>query len=75
MRFIRKWGISMAKIWRNQIWLGNKKFSSCPQRYKSDVEKLMREDVAKGLHTAEEFEEKTGIPYIVEDIVDEEVIA
>ncbi len=75
MRLIRKWGISMAKIWRNQIWLGNKEFSNCPQRYKSDVEKLMREDVAKGLHTAEEFEEKTGIPYIMEDIVDEEVIA
>ena len=56
----------MAKIWRNQIWLGNKEFSSCPQRYKSDVEKLMRDDVAKGLHTAEEFEEKTGIPYIEE---------
>ena len=64
MRFIRKWGISMAKIWRNQIWLGNKEFSSCPQRYKADVERLMREDVAKGLYTAEEFEEKTGIPYI-----------
>lgn len=73
MRFIRirKWGIIMAKIWRNQIWLGNKEFSSCPQRYKSDVEKLMREDVAKGLHTAEEFEEKTGIPYIVEDTIEE----
>ena len=54
----------MAKIWRNQIWLGNKEFSSCPQRYKADVERLMREDVAKGLYTGEEFEEKTGIPYI-----------
>ena len=60
----------MAKIWRNQIWLGNKKFSSCPQRYKADVERLMREDVAKGLYTAEEFEEKTGIPYIVEDAIE-----
>ena len=57
----------MAKIWRNQIWLGNKEFSSCPQRYKADVERLMREDVAKGLYTAEEFEEKTGITYIEED--------
>ena len=56
----------MAKIWRNQFWLGNKEFSSCPQRYKADVERLMREDVRKGLHTAEEFEEKTGIPYIEE---------
>ena len=60
----------MAKIWRNQIWLGNKEFSNCPQRYKADVEKLMREDVANGLHTAEEFEEKTGIPCIVEDTIE-----
>ena len=66
----------MAKIWRNQIWLGNKDFKSCPQRYKADVEKLMREDVANGLHTAEEFEEKTGIPYIEEaEEPTEEVIA
>ena len=60
----------MAKIWRNQIWLGNKEFSNCPQRYKADVERLMREDVTKGLYTAEEFEEKTGIPYIVEDAIE-----
>ena len=70
MQFIRKWGISMAKIWRNQIWLGNKNFKSCPTRYRADVEKLMREDVANGLHTAEEFEEKTGIPYIMEDTIE-----
>lgn len=68
---IRKWGIIMAKIWRNQIWLGNKDFESCPMRYRVDVEKLMREDVANGLHTAKEFEEKTGIPYIVEETVKE----
>ena len=60
----------MAKIWRNQIWLGNKEFSSCPQRYKADVERLMREDVENGLHTAEEFEEKTGMPDIVEDAIE-----
>ena len=66
----------MAKIWRNQIWLGNKEFSSCPQRYKADVERLMREDVENGLHTAEEFEKKTGIPYIEEaEEPTEEVIA
>lgn len=53
----------MAKIWRNQIWLGNKEFDRCPVRYKADVEKLMHEDVENGLHTAEEFEEKTGIQY------------
>ena len=36
----------------------------------SEVERLMREDVANGLYTSEEFEEKTGIPYIVEDAIE-----
>ena len=53
----------MANVWRNRIWAGTKTFDECPDRYKDDVEKLMREDVAKGKHTPEEFEEKTGIPY------------
>lgn len=53
----------MANIWRNRIWAGTKTFDECPDRYKADVEKLMREDVTKGKHTPEEFEEKTGIPY------------
>ena len=53
----------MANIWRNRIWAGTKTFDECPTRYKDDVEALMRQDVADGKHTAEEFEEKTGIPY------------
>ncbi len=53
----------MANIWRNRIWAGTKTFQECPARYKDDVETLMRQDVAAGKHTAEEFEEKTGIPF------------
>ena len=53
----------MANIWRNRIWAGTKTFQECPTRYKKDVETLMREDVETGKHTAEEFEEKTNIPY------------
>lgn len=53
----------MANIWRNRIWAGTKTFDECPDRYKDDVEALMRQDVADGKHTAEEFTEKTGIPY------------
>ena len=53
----------MANIWRNRIWAGTKTYAQCPARYKADVIALMREDVADGLHTAEEFEELTGEPY------------
>ena len=53
----------MANIWRNRIWAGTKTFEECPTRYKADVEALMRQDVADGKYTADDFEEKTGKPY------------
>ena len=53
----------MANIWRNRIWAETKTFEECPDRYKADVEALMRQDVADGKHSADEFEEKTGKPY------------
>ena len=53
----------MANIWRNRIWAGTKTFDECPDRYKDDVEVLMRQDVKEGKYTAEEFTEKTDIPY------------
>lgn len=56
----------MASIWRNRIWAGTKTFDELhakAQRYEEEVLRLMREDVANGKHSAEEFEEKTGIPY------------
>ena len=53
----------MARVWANRIWAGTKTYQECPQRYKRDVEATMRQDVENGKHTAEEFEEKTGIPY------------
>lgn len=53
----------MAKIWRNRIEAGTKKYADCPERYKDEVLALMREDVANGVITAERFEELTGEPY------------
>ena len=53
----------MANIWRNRIWAGTKTYDECPARYKAAVIELMREDVADGLHTAEEFYDKTHEPY------------
>ena len=55
--------MEMANVWRNRIWAGTKTYQRCPDRYKADVLTLMREDVANGKHTVEEFEEKTGEPY------------
>lgn len=62
----------MANIWRNRIWAGTKTFQECPTRYKADVEALMRQDVADGKHSVEEFEEKTGKPYYDEEAEAEE---
>lgn len=55
----------MAKIWRNRIEAGDQLFENCPARYKSQVLVLMRQDVADGIITAEQFEELTGQPYNV----------
>ena len=55
--------MAIAKIWRNRIEAGTKKFEDCPAKYQKDVLKLMRQDVVDGVITAEQFEELTGIPY------------
>ena len=53
----------MPKIWRNRIIAGDKTYAECPARYKNQVLALLREDVANGVISAEQFEELTGIPY------------
>lgn len=55
--------MAIAKIWRNRIEAGTKKFADCPVKYQKDVLKLMRQDVVDGIITAEQFENLTGIPY------------
>lgn len=55
--------MAIAKIWRNRIEAGTQSFEDCPEKYKAMVLQLMREDVAIGKITAEEFEELTGEPY------------
>lgn len=54
----------MAKIWRNRIEAGDQKFEDCPAKWQNQVLDLMRQDVANGVITAEEFEEMTGQPYV-----------
>lgn len=53
----------MAKIWRNRIEAGDQLFSHCPERYRTQVLALMRQDVADGIISAERFEDLTGQPY------------
>ena len=55
--------MAIAKIWRNRIEAGTQKFEDCPAKYQQMVLQLMREDVANGVITAEQFEELTGQPY------------
>ncbi len=45
----------MARIWRNRIIAGTKLFSQCPDRYKTEVNSLLWEDVENGVITEEEF--------------------
>ena len=53
----------MAKIWRNRIEAETKKFGECPDKYKKEVLKLMRDDVQAGVISPEDFERLTGMPY------------
>ena len=53
----------MAKVWRNRIEAGDQLFEDCPQRYKTAVLVLMRQDVVDEIITEEQFEQLTGQPY------------
>lgn len=44
----------MAKIWRNRIVAGTRKFSDCPARWKEEVRALILADVESGELDAEE---------------------
>lgn len=67
----------MAKIWRNRIEAGTQRLDHCPQKYRNDVIRLIREDIESGAFTKaqlaelvedgmmspEEYEEITGDEY------------
>jgi hypothetical protein len=53
----------MAKIWRNRLEAGTQIWADCPERYRSEVKKLLKLDVVIGKLTAERYEEITGEPY------------
>ena len=43
----------MIKIWRNRIWAGTQKLINCPDRYKNDVIKMMKQDLNDKIYTIE----------------------
>lgn len=53
----------MAKIWRNRLEAGTQKWEDCPEKYRVDVLKLLKDDVKKDKITAERFKEITGEDY------------
>ncbi len=53
----------MAKIWVRRLEAGTQVFEDCPEKYKDEVVRLLRADVASGKITAERYEEITGEPY------------
>lgn len=54
---------AIARIWRNRIEAGTQEFDRCPSKYRPLVLSLMRQDVADGVITADEFKELTGEDY------------
>lgn len=56
----------MARIYANRIWAEDYDYNSTNKAYlklKDKVTACMIEDVEKGKHTEEEFEEITGLVY------------
>ena len=53
----------MARLWKDRIIAGTRKFADCPSRYQNDVLALLRIDVQNNKISKEKFEQLTGIPY------------
>lgn len=53
----------MAKIWRNRLEAGTQKWADCPERYRAEVDALLKADVVSGKITAERYREITGKDY------------
>jgi hypothetical protein len=59
--------MAMAKVYARRIWDGAYEFEDVPAKYSDKVLAVMRQNVADGEHTTEEFEERTGQPYEVDE--------
>lgn len=53
----------MNRIWANRLEAGTKTWAEVPASRKAAVDAILRQDVANGKITAEQYEEITGNPY------------
>lgn len=54
----------MNRIWANRLEAGTQTWADCPPERKPAVDALLRQDVAKGKITAEQYYHITGKFYI-----------
>ena len=54
---------AMAKVYKAAILAGSFDFQDLPEKYIEDVKILLREDVATGRITPEDYANITGEPY------------
>ena len=57
----------MDRIWANRLEAGTQIWADVPDRRKSAVDAILRQDVADGVITAERYREITGNDYESED--------
>lgn len=53
----------MNRIWANRLEAGTKTWAEVPNSRKAGVDTILRQDVADGKITAEQYEEITGKQY------------
>ena len=53
----------MNRIWANRLEAGTKTWAEVPASRKTAVDVILRQDVADGKITAEQYAEITGYPY------------
>lgn len=60
---------AMDKIWASRVWAGTKTLDDAARvGRRESVKAVMRQDVADGRHTAEEYEAVTGEKYGEADV-------
>ena len=53
----------MAKIWKNRLEAGTQKWEDCPEKYRAEVKRLLRQDVKSRTITKKEYKAITGETY------------
>ena len=53
----------MNRIWANRLEAGTKTWAQCPNSRKTDIDAILRQDVADGVITQERYAMITGSNY------------